>query len=179
MATIRGGDKFEAALAVLAHKLARKETLRVGFLENATYPNGTPVAMVAAIQNYGAPKVRIPPRPFFSSMVAAKSPGWAAALEANLKAVDNDADQALRRLGEGIRGQLQQAIIETDTPPLSPVTIMLRKMKSQNQALVVTRKTVGEAARRVAAGESTAGVSTKVLDETAHMLNSVDYDVKG
>jgi hypothetical protein len=72
MAEVKGGEKLEAALATLATKLAVPATLRVGFLENAKYPDGTPVAAVAAWQNYGTGS--IPPRPFFSNMVAQKSP---------------------------------------------------------------------------------------------------------
>jgi hypothetical protein len=80
-------------------------------------------------------------------------------------------------MGEGIKGQLQQSIADTDAPALSQITLMLRKMRSEDQSLVVTGKTVGEAARRVAEGESTAGVSTKPLDDTGHMKASVDYEV--
>jgi hypothetical protein len=55
---------------------------------------------------------------------------------------------------------------------------MLRKMKSEDQALVVTRRTVGIAARRVAAGEGTSGVNTKPLDETGNLIRSVASEVK-
>jgi hypothetical protein len=123
MATIRGGTKFENALAVLAAKLAKPRTLRVGFLEGATYPNGKSVALIAAIQNFGAPRANIPPRPFFSNMVAKKSPQWPSGLARQLKATGNDVDAALALTGEAIRGQLQQEIRETNAPPLSPVTI--------------------------------------------------------
>ena len=37
---------------------------------------------------------------------------------------------------------------------------------------------VAKARRRVSAGESTAGVSTKPLVWTGHLLASVDYEVK-
>lgn len=123
MATIRGGTKFEGALATLAAKLAKPRTLRVGFLAGATYPSGKSVAMIAAIQNFGAPRANIPPRPFFSNMVAKKSPGWPKGLARQLKATGNDVDAALALAGEAIRGQLQQEIRETNAPPLSPVTI--------------------------------------------------------
>ena len=55
---------------------------------------------------------------------------------------------------------------------------MLRMMKRDNPTLVVGGATVGEAARRVAAGQRATGVSTKPLVDTAHMLNSIDYEVK-
>jgi len=59
MATIRGGDKFEAVLRDIADKLRDGGSVRVGFLENATYPDGKPVAMIAAIQEFGAPAAGI------------------------------------------------------------------------------------------------------------------------
>jgi hypothetical protein len=62
-------------------------------------------------------------------------------------------------------------------PPLSPVTLMLRKMFGNSPELIRGRD-VGEAARRVAAGESSDGVSTKPLVWTGHLLNSVEYEVK-
>lgn len=178
MATLKGGDKLEKALAKIAAQLATGDTVAVGFLENAKYPDGTPVAMVAAIQDFGAPKARIPPRPFFRNMIAAKSSQWPGAIAQQLKVNGYNANRALRTVGEGIRGQLQQSINDTVAPPLSPVTLMLRKMKSQNQALVVTRRTVGQAAARVKAGESTAGVSAKPLVETSFLINSVGVEVK-
>lgn len=179
MAELKGGAKLDAALERLARKLERGGTLKVGFLEGATYPDGTPVAMVAAIQNFGAPARGIPPRPFFTNMIAEKSERWASALAAMLKRNDWDLDKTLNQMGAGIKGQLQQAIVDTNAPPLSAITLMLRKMRYENPDLEVTGATVGEAARRVAAGESYADAPTKPLVDSSHMLNSVDYEVTG
>lgn len=175
--TISGGDKLEARLREIAAKVSKAATLKVGFLEGSTYPDGTSVPMVAAIQEFGAPSVGIPPRPYFRTMVAEKRDRWGDALAANLKAQDYDAERALELVGEGIKGQLQQSIVDTMGPPLSAVTLMLRKMRSEDQSLIVSGKTVGEAAARVAAGESTAGVSTKPLVDSGHLLQSVGVEV--
>lgn len=177
MASVKGGDKLSLALGKIEKKLKSAKTLKVGFLRDATYPDGTSVAMVAAIQNFGAPKVGIPPRPFFSAMVAKKKKGWPKKLSRLLKTSDYDANKALALLGEGIKGQLQEAIIETDAPALSAVTVMLRGMRSHDQSLVVTGKTVGEAAQRVKDSKTNYGASTKVLSDTGHLLNSVDSEV--
>lgn len=174
---MKGGAALEARLKEIAKGLAKGASVRVGFLEGATYPDGTSVPMVAAIQEFGAPKAGIPPRPFMRATVAAKSSTWGDAVAGLLKVYDYDAAKALDATGMGIAGQIRDQIIATDSPPLSPVTLMLRKMRSEDQALVVTGKTVGEAAARVAAGESTAGVSTKVLNDSGHLLNSVDHEV--
>lgn len=177
MAGFTGGDKLLKALAEIRARVNKSATLKVGFLEGATYPDGTSVAMVAAINNFGAPAVGIPPRPFFSNMIAEKQDEWGPALAKLLVANDYDLEKSLDQLGFGIEGQLRESIVQTNSPALSDVTLMLRKMKSQDQSLVVTGATVGEAARRVAAGESVAGVDSKPLVESGHMLDSVDHEV--
>ncbi len=173
-----GGAALEKKLAEIAKRVASNRTLKVGFLEGATYPdeNGTPVAQVAFWLNYGHGKT--PPRPFFTDLIAAKSNSWGDALARILELNDWDVDKSLELMGEGIAGQVRQAIVDLDSPALSKVTLMLRKMLKDDPSLVVTGATVGEAARRVAEGESSDGVSTKVGVFTGHLLNSVDYEVE-
>lgn len=177
MAVISGGEKLEKHLRELAKRVASPATLRVGFLEGATYPDGTSVAAVAAIQEFGAPGKSIPPRPYFRKLVAEKADSWGDATANLLKKNDFDARHTLALVGEGIQGQLVQSIADLNSPPLSPVTLMLRKMRSDNPDLEVTGATVGEAAQRVKAGKSSAGVSTKPLVDSGHLLNSTGYEV--
>lgn len=107
----------------MAETVARPATLRVGFLENAIYPGGTSVAMIAAIQEYGAPSRNIPPRPFFRNMIAAKAREWPAAIANLLRQNNMDAVRALDIAGAAIAGQLRQSIQDTNAPPLAPSTI--------------------------------------------------------
>ncbi len=123
MATIKGGRKLELALARIAAQVRGGGGVRVGFLEGATYPDGKPVAMIAAIQNFGAPRAGIPPRPFFSNMIAAKAASWGPAIAKLLKDNNYNVARVFQLTGEGIKGQLQQSIIDTNAPPLSPYTI--------------------------------------------------------
>lgn len=123
MANVKGGEKLEAALAKLTLNLAKPATLRVGFLEGATYPDGTPVAMIGAIHNYGAPRAGIPPRPYFTNMIRKKSGEWPKAIAGLLKATGYNTERTLELTGQAISGQLRQSIIDTNAPPLSPVTI--------------------------------------------------------
>jgi hypothetical protein len=123
VATIRGGDKLEAALAQLAQKVSNPATLRVGFLQKATYPDGKPVAMIAAINEYGAPSRGQPPRPFFRNMIAAKSREWPKAIAGLLKSNQYDAELTLKQTGAAIAGQLRQSIRDLVEPPLAPSTI--------------------------------------------------------
>lgn len=178
MVKVTGGEKAIAKIEQMAKKLSKPGTLRVGFLEGATYPNGTPVAMVAAIQNFGAPKVGIPPRPFFSNMIQDKSAAWPEQLGNLLKRNDYEVAQSLNQFGAGVEGQLKEEIIDTVSPPLSPVTVMLRGMRANNPSLIVTGKTVAEARSRVKAGLTNYGASTKPLIDTSHMINSTGHEVK-
>ncbi|MDE2426357.1 MAG: hypothetical protein KGO96_10680 [Elusimicrobia bacterium] len=114
---------LEQYLARTAKKLNGSSTLRVGFLEGAKYPNGTPVALVAAVQNFGAPSRGIPPRPFFSSMVRERQSEWPDRIEQALKATDSDANKALQQVGHSIVADLKQSIMDTNEPRLKQATI--------------------------------------------------------
>lgn len=118
---IAGGGALERKLKELADKVGVSKTLRVGFLEGATYPDGTSVPLVAAIQEFGTKD--IPSRPFFRDMIAAKSGGWAQSL-GNLAVKTNfDVDATLNQMGAGIKGQLQESIRTFDKVPLAQSTI--------------------------------------------------------
>lgn len=123
MARMRGGERVSRVLAEIAERVGVDAGLRVGFLENATYPDGKPVGMIAAIQEFGAPAVGIPPRPFFRNMIAKKSPEWPAAVGDLLVQNDYDVERALDQAGFAIAGQLRQSIQDTNDPPLAPSTI--------------------------------------------------------
>lgn len=177
MATLTGGAKLQAKLADIAKRIGTKHELRVGFLEDARYPDkqGTYVAQVAFWLNYGTKSE--PARPFFTNTIIDKSDGWGDALERILVRTDYDVETSLAMLGEGICDQISQALVELNAPALSDVTLMLRKMRHEDPDLEVTGATVGEAARRVAAGEDTAPASTKVGIYTGHMQRSIAYQV--
>lgn len=178
--TFTGGAKLKAKIRELAKQIEGKHNLRVGFLEGSTYPNGDGEVVTAAQTafwlNYGHQGT--PPRPFFTDLIRDKSDSWGDALGRLLVQNDFDVDLSLQQMGEGIAGQVRTAIINLNSPALSPVTIMLRKMLKEDPSLEVTGATVGEAAARVAAGEDVSGVSTKVGVATGHMLNSVSYEVE-
>ncbi len=121
--TLKGGDKFKAELQRIVGEAKGNQRVRIGFLEGATYPDGTPVAMIAAIQNWGAPRANIPPRPFFTDMIVDKSPEWGPATAALLRESDMDSTTVLGKVGEAIAGQLRTQIQKTSEPPLAESTI--------------------------------------------------------
>jgi hypothetical protein len=161
MAELRGGQAFESTLVSLSARLSNAKEVRVGFLQEATYPNGTSVAMIAAIQNWGAPARGIPPRPFFSDMIQKKQGEWPAAIGGLLMANNYDALRTLQLTGEAVAGQLRTSIVDTNDPPLAESTLRKRGVGG----MVYNAKDM-----------STFGA--KPLVDTGHMLNSVDYEIK-
>lgn len=95
-------------------------SLEVGFMENATYPDGTPVAGVAFWNEFGVPSRGQPARPFFRQMIANNSGKWAATIARLAKAKKSN---ILALMGEEIKGQLQKSINDLTTPALAPSTI--------------------------------------------------------
>lgn len=170
---ISGGDKFEAKLAEIAAKLARGGKLRAGFFEDATYPGGTSVAMVAALNNFGSG--RTPPRPFFTNAIREHSGEWANTLATLMEKTGNDVEQSLATLGEIIVGNIKDSIAQTNSPPNAPVTNLLKQRFPLGKQSGMTPGDVWQAFADVAAGES--APAGKPLDWTGTMLNSVSYEV--
>lgn len=119
MATIgfNGGDKLEAVLRMIAKKAEKNTLVKVGFQNGATYPvdanakNTNPVlaAQAAFWNEYGTSK--IPSRPFFRTMIAAKSPKWGKNIAIQLKLNNYDAVKTMGIVGEAMVDQLRDSII--------------------------------------------------------------------
>lgn len=134
--TVTGGRRAAAIIKAIGSKLATRH-VRVGFLESAKYPGARtrgrtpnrktvpvpviPVAQVAFWQNFGTKTT--PKRPFFNNMIAKRSPRWGDATGQILKANNYDTDRTLGLMGQLMQGQLQQEIIDTNSPPNAPATI--------------------------------------------------------
>lgn len=159
---VRGGDKFAAELQRMAGAVNSAQSVKVGFLSNSSYPDGTPVALIAAIQNWGAPSRGIPPRPFFSDMIRKHQAEWGPLTGALLKANNYDAGKTLDKLGEEVVGELRESITETNDPPLAESTLRKRGVGGMvyNPS---DKRTFG----------------AKPLIATGWMFNSADYAVKG
>ena len=121
--TITGGERAARELGRIAAQIGTGDVLRVGFLESATYPTEEvlQVAQVAFWNEFGT--ATAPARPFFRTMIDKRSPKWGAVLSANLQANGYDLPKALAVLGELIKDQLTQSIVEFDTPGNAPATI--------------------------------------------------------
>lgn len=116
---VTGGDKLQKVLAKIAADIKGNGLVKVGFQDGMTYPTkegqqAVYVAQVAFWNEYGTTSSKghagIPPRPFFRSMIAAKSPKWGDNLGRVLVANGYDKNKALSLVGGKIVEQLQDSI---------------------------------------------------------------------
>ena len=95
-------------------------SVRVGVLENATYPDGTPVAMVAFWNEYGTRTS--PVRAFFRTTVSENKKNWVLSVQ-NLMKIHNDPKQVMGLIGVHMQEQIVQSINTWSDPPNSAYTI--------------------------------------------------------
>lgn len=126
-----GGNKMMVYLYNLAKKM--KGEVDVGFMADATYPDGTSVAEVAFYNEFGT--IKIPPRSFFRGMIAKNSPGWALRISKAAKYYDYDGQKVLELMGQTIQEELQESIVDFSDPPNAPATI---EKKGFNKPLIDT-----------------------------------------
>ena len=174
---LKGGDKLAKKLAELSNKINESKIVKVGFLEGAKYPDGTPTAMIAAIQEFGAPAKGIPPRPFFRSMINKEEGHWGDDLGEILKHENYDVTKSLNQMGSMIAGELRQSIADLTEPELSPVTLLLRQRFGNNPG-AITFADVMQARRDIASGTvpNVTPTQGKPLVWTGHLLQTVDAE---
>jgi hypothetical protein len=149
------------------------QVAQVGFPAGTAYEDGTPVAYVAAIQEFGAPEVKIPARPTIKPAVAEKSGEWAQFMRqmvAKVGAGVVSAFDVLDGVGRIAVADIQTKIAEVNSPPLSPITVLLRKWRKEGKT--ITGRTVGQAAREIAEGVDP-GSDNKPLNDSGLLMASV------
>lgn len=159
----------------------------VGWFESARYDAETPVAFIASIQEFGTAGGGIPPRPFMRPTIANNKGAWIDLLAQQLKQVVKGGlsyTDVLDRLGGLTAGQIRQTISTLREPPLSPITLALRKQKLAGKK--ITGKTVGWTAAAIAAGETakgqlgdSSGINTKPLVFDGLLNETVTHEVSG
>lgn len=102
--------------------------VKVGYFNTAHYPDGTPVAYVAAIQNLGYAAGGIPPRATMQPAMMANKELYAKLVQRAFQNAINGAPitQGLEALGEFAAGNVKQAITELRSPELKAVTVAAR-----------------------------------------------------
>ncbi|WP_338885314.1 hypothetical protein [Xenorhabdus sp. TH1] len=121
-----------------------KKQIKVGFFEHSQYPDGTPMAYVAAIQELGYPAGNIPPRPFMRPAIRDNQAKYADLMFRAAKAAINGnitVSEGLTQIGDVAAGDIKIAIQSVTTPPLKDSTVKARanrhsKGKATNKPLV-------------------------------------------
>ena len=145
------------ALEKLADQI-KKSKIEVGFFESAKYPDGTPVAYVAAIQEFGYPAGNIPSRPFFRNAIS-QNDGWKDLANKAIGAVVEgriELNQALNQMGLKMAADVKDSITDGSYEALKQSTLDARQSRKRTQ-----------------------GVASKPLIDTGQMLQSVTYAVNG
>lgn len=166
-------------------KLANAE-LEVGWFEGTQYNDGTPVAGVAAVQEFGSASRAIPPRPFFRPTIAEKKNEWAKKTESVLgRYIEGSLtpEQSLNVIGSMVVGDVQGKISTINSPKLSPVTIALRRLR--DDGVQISGSLVGQVAQAIADGKTAKGElgdqtysNIKPLNDTGYMLATLTYNVR-
>ena len=126
----------EAAIRKMLADLEKKE-VRVGFFENSKYPDGTPIAYVAAIQEFGYGP--IPPRPFMRPAEEANKGKWLKGIAAGVRGViagNVTLDHALEQVGMVAAGDVRKAIKAVTAPPLAESTVRARQRRKKGKKAV-------------------------------------------
>ena len=158
----RGGDRLERLLREAGK--GGVKSVRVGFFSTAKYEDGTPVAAVAAWNEFGTesytiePKNKkalaftgsdgetviaksvqhpgIPERPFFRQAIARMEDGVVGIIKSGIDPRKLIVDKNLAdELGAFAQGEIQQSIVNLGTPPNEDATI---KSKGSSNPLVDT-----------------------------------------
>ncbi|QEO17850.1 HK97-gp10 family putative phage morphogenesis protein [Acetobacter vaccinii] len=166
-----GGVGLANALKQLQEKLGQGAHLRSGFLEDATYPDGTPVAQVAFWDEFGTKTA--PPRPFMRNAIAHNKGEWGKLMEAALKATGYNVDQALALCGEKITDQVKEEIVSFSEPENAMLTNILKDRFPMGD---YTKDDFLQAVRDLKDGAT--APAGKPLVWSGVMLNSAAYDVK-
>lgn len=128
----KGGNVMARVLTNIIDKMSTAKRVEIGFMfggddaqTSGEYEDGTPVAMIAMINEFGQTRIHPhqPPRPFFRNMIAEKQSEWPEAAKLAMKNANYDAKATLRFIGEGIDGQLKDSIDKFLTPALAQATV--------------------------------------------------------
>ena len=133
---------------------------KVGWIHHNTYPNGMPVAQVAAIQEF-TPFSGGPPRSFMRTTIAEQQISWKKiAYYGAQKVVAGKASSGyvMEQIGLKAAGDIRKKITMIMYPPLAASTIARRKARYANSSVT--------------------GLLTKPLVDTRRMLNTLAHSVE-
>ena len=123
--TTTGGDRLKAAIDK-ARQPPMIEGVEAGYFESATYEGqGTPVASIAAINEFGE---GVPERPFMRRAVRNSEDQVRELIREHIDGVSGQPTLALaERVGTVLVTAIQREITELQDPPNAPSTIKRKK----------------------------------------------------
>jgi hypothetical protein len=165
---------------------ANNKSLQVGWFESAKYDDGTPVAGIAAQNEFGNPKLSIPPRPFIRPTIDNQSEAWASVAEQGAKALLNgnaSITQVLNAIGLKASADIKNSIVNGSFVELSPITIALRKIRNDDK-FKIGGALVGSVAGAIADGQTGPGQlgdqsfgNKDPLRETGFLIATISHEV--
>ncbi|MBJ9257298.1 hypothetical protein I5495_08130 [Citrobacter amalonaticus] len=147
-------DSIEDFLNNVASQLDSKQ-VKVGFIDGATYPDGTPVVIAAITTELGDPANNQEPRPYFSNAISEHEKEWGDTVSRGIRG-GLPVEQVLEVVGAQIQGDVQESIATLMEPALRESTIAARKSRGNNSTkpLVDTRVMIGDVSYEVGEIES-------------------------
>lgn len=149
MTVVRKGGAL-ATLTAALEALDNQEA-RVGWFESARYPDGTPVAYVATIHEFGTSDGHVPSRPFMRPAVADNGPEWMEQLGAGARAAlqgSTSPSAVLEVVAAKAAGDVAKKIAAVTSPTLAPATV---RRKGSTKPLVDTGQMIQSVTYRVGA----------------------------
>lgn len=128
---IRQNPRAFETLTARIRELDGKQ-VKVGWFSSSVYPNGTPVALVAAVQELGSPAKNIPPRLGMRATAMRKWGEWKDLMLDGAKAIlqgRRTADQVMDTMGAKAAGDIAKNIASVWEPPLKEATVKARARK--------------------------------------------------
>ncbi|MCG0994722.1 hypothetical protein LHT11_05835 [Acetobacter indonesiensis] len=141
----------DTAIDLGAAPAQNRPSVKAGFLKGSAYPDGTPMALVAAVQEYGATirkttharaivRSVIPPRPFLRNAVTQDAQKWQrifkTTLQKSLASSGNPTTMAqtlrnptpaLHTTGQAMQASITQSLQALHAPPNAASTIAHKK----------------------------------------------------
>ena len=146
---VRGGKRLKK---FIRDALRAKDgpDVEVGFFATAKYPDGTPVALVAAVNEFGTDDGHIPERPFFRNAIRKGKEPVREVLAENLTHENGYAldRRTLELVGHQLTAEIKKSIVTLRDPPNAPSTIKAKGSanpligKTSTMILAVTHRVV-------------------------------------
>lgn len=151
--------------------------VRVGVPSGAAEADGTPLAMIAAVHEYGSPSRGIPERPFLRTAIQENAKKYVALNRINLVKVvrgELTVELALGQLGAMATGDVQAKIRDGDFKPLDPKTIAARRRARSDGYSASLQRNVS---KKEAAGNPAGPIDSPLID-SGQLRQSISWEIE-